>query len=126
MTEDLSLRLGDFGLAVKTSEKLDNICGSIDYIAPEIIERQSDYYDGKAVDIYAMGICLFILQTSTPLYQIEESTKPTSPLDNSFYCRFMLDPIAELERRNLTIEPAALDLIFNMIHPDPGERLTLE
>jgi len=85
-----------------------------------VIERQSDYYDAKAADIYAMGICLFILKTCNPLYHIDASSTATSPLENSFYCRFMQDPTAELQRRNLTVEPIALDLIFNMIHPDPS------
>jgi hypothetical protein len=38
----------------------------------------------------------------------------------------MQDPMAELQRRNLSIDYAAVDLIFRMIHPDPSERLNLD
>jgi serine/threonine protein kinase len=71
LDEHFSVRLGDFGLAQEISTKLLNVCGSLDFIAPEMTERQSEHYDGKAADIYAMGICLFMLLTGAPLYQID-------------------------------------------------------
>lgn len=53
-----SLKLGDFGLAEETREPLFTVCGTPTYVAPEIL-LETGY--GLKVDIWAMGVILFIL-----------------------------------------------------------------
>lgn len=55
--------IADFGLAdfyQENGEYLFNKCGSLGYVAPEIL--QDKFYDYK-VDIYSLGIVMFLLLT---------------------------------------------------------------
>ncbi|XP_028622516.1 putative sperm motility kinase W [Grammomys surdaster] len=56
-------KLCDFGMAIKITEgqMLEEICGSLLYWAPEILARKP--YDGLAVDMWSLGIVLYVLVT---------------------------------------------------------------
>lgn len=58
-----SLKLGDFGLAEETHEPLYTVCGTPTYVAPEIL-LETGY--GLKVDVWAMGVILFILLCGYP------------------------------------------------------------
>ena len=94
----------------------------MDYVAPEIIERRTEHYDGQLADIYAMGICLFILLSGEPLYNIDDTQSlcnQMSPVYNEFYIKFMQNPEAELLRRKISLDKQAIELIRNMVLPEP-------
>ena len=64
--EDGHLRLTDFGLSKE--DVTDNIsamsfCGSIAYLAPEMIKRKGH---GKAVDWYLLGVLIYEMLTGIP------------------------------------------------------------
>ncbi|CCD69087.1 Maternal embryonic leucine zipper kinase [Caenorhabditis elegans] len=65
LTEDLHLKLIDFGLCAKTEKgridkhNLDTCCGSPAYAAPELI--QGLQYKGNEADVWSMGILLYTL-----------------------------------------------------------------
>uniref|UniRef100_A0A0K0FWW7 Serine/threonine-protein kinase kin-29 (inferred by orthology to a C. elegans protein) n=1 Tax=Strongyloides venezuelensis TaxID=75913 RepID=A0A0K0FWW7_STRVS len=54
-----TLRLIDFGLSSSKLTNLTQPCGSLPYTAPEILAGQP--YDGIKVDIWSVGVCLFIM-----------------------------------------------------------------
>uniref|UniRef100_A0A0K0EFK9 Protein kinase domain-containing protein n=1 Tax=Strongyloides stercoralis TaxID=6248 RepID=A0A0K0EFK9_STRER len=54
-----TLRLIDFGLSSAKLNNLTQPCGSLPYTAPEILAGQP--YDGIKVDIWSVGVCLFIM-----------------------------------------------------------------
>ncbi|XP_076417468.1 MAP/microtubule affinity-regulating kinase 4-like [Peromyscus maniculatus bairdii] len=56
-------KLCDFGMAIEITEgqKLEEICGSLLYWAPEILARKP--YDGLAGDMWSLGIVLYVLVT---------------------------------------------------------------
>ena len=58
-----SLKLGDFGLAEETHQMLYTVCGTPTYVAPEIL-LETGY--GLKVDIWAMGVIVFILLCGYP------------------------------------------------------------
>lgn len=61
LTENMELKIGDFGLAAKiesTGERKKTICGTPNYIAPEILEGKGHSYE---VDIWSMGVILYAL-----------------------------------------------------------------
>jgi len=60
-----SLKLGDFGLAEETHEPLYTVCGTPTYVAPEIL-LETGY--GLKVDVWAMGVILFILLCGCKLF----------------------------------------------------------
>jgi len=62
--EDKSINLIDFGYSKITvkdgkEQKLTDVCGTAEYVAPEILAR-SGYY-GKPADIWSCGIILYIM-----------------------------------------------------------------
>ena len=59
----------DFGFAIKykSNERLTVNCGTPHYMDPDLAGKNP--YIGSAVDVWAMGICLFILLTGDyPFY----------------------------------------------------------
>ena len=58
-----SLKLGDFGLAEETNQMLYTVCGTPTYVAPEIL-LETGY--GLKVDVWAMGVIVFILLCGYP------------------------------------------------------------
>ena len=105
---------------------MDKLCGTFNYVAPEIIERESLFYEGEPVDMFAAGIVLFTMLSAMPLYAIEETCPNKSPIHNYHYKRFMHNPMAVARRRELKIAPTVLELIKDMIKSTPSERLKLE
>ena len=52
------VKIIDFGLADYTAKALFKRCGSMHYMAPEIIKKQAY---GKEVDIWSIGILMYKL-----------------------------------------------------------------
>jgi serine/threonine protein kinase len=69
--QNSSTKLGDFGLATKLEfkgEKKRSLCGTPNYIAPEVIKVQG--YD-HMVDIWSLGVLVFTMLTGTPPFETE-------------------------------------------------------
>ncbi|XP_044714852.1 kinase [Hirsutella rhossiliensis] len=71
----MSAKIGDFGLAalVVTGRDMQTIrrttlCGTPNYIAPEILEKGKKGHD-HMVDIWSLGIIMFAMLTSKPPFQ---------------------------------------------------------
>uniref|UniRef100_A0A3P9LD19 Doublecortin like kinase 3 n=1 Tax=Oryzias latipes TaxID=8090 RepID=A0A3P9LD19_ORYLA len=60
------LKLGDFGLAMVVTEPVFTICGTPTYVAPEIL-HETGY--GVAVDVWALGVILFVLLCGFPPFR---------------------------------------------------------
>jgi len=61
---DNTVKIIDFGLAaeIHVGELLTKQCGSLHYVAPEILSvTSSSGYDGPAVDVWSCGVVLFAL-----------------------------------------------------------------
>jgi serine/threonine protein kinase len=69
LDENWQLKLIDFGLAAPTqgrdgSGKLNTVLGTQGYMAPE--QHLQREYDGEKVDIFALGVILFIMHAGHP------------------------------------------------------------
>ena len=64
-SEDFKPNLIDFGLSTQTLyqdfEMRSTICGTFEYIAPEILSNRQ--YNPKKVDVWSLGICAYIMIT---------------------------------------------------------------
>ncbi|MCJ1291363.1 Cell cycle serine/threonine-protein kinase cdc5/MSD2 [Xylographa carneopallida] len=73
LDRNMNIKLGDFGLAailitesdVTAVSRRTTLCGTPNYIAPEILERGRKGHDYK-VDIWALGVIFFALLTGYP------------------------------------------------------------
>ena len=59
------VKIIDFGFAAfcKEGEKLKIFCGTPSYMAPELVRKAE--YDGRQVDMWALGVLLFVMLTGT-------------------------------------------------------------
>ena len=67
------MNVGDFGLAYKLAfdgERRRTICGTPNYIAPEILESKNGH--SYEVDIWSMGVILYILLIGKPPFESTE------------------------------------------------------
>jgi len=53
------IKIIDFGFASTTESKLDDYCGSIHYISPQILNKVP--FDGKKADVWALGVIAYAL-----------------------------------------------------------------
>uniref|UniRef100_A0A3P9PXA1 SNF-related serine/threonine-protein kinase n=1 Tax=Poecilia reticulata TaxID=8081 RepID=A0A3P9PXA1_POERE len=108
------VKLTDFGFSnrFQPGKTLNTSCGSLAYSAPEIL--LGDEYDAPAVDIWSLGVILFMLVCGQPPFQeANDSETLTMIMD----CRYTVPP---------HISPACRDLIGHMLQRDPKKRATLE
>ncbi|XP_027289789.1 sperm motility kinase-like [Cricetulus griseus] len=69
-----NIKLCDFGMAtrLKEGEMLMKVCGTLLYMAPEMLAGEP--YDGLAVDMWSLGVVLYVLVTGK--FPYEETTCP--------------------------------------------------
>ncbi|XP_026785866.3 serine/threonine-protein kinase DCLK3 [Pangasianodon hypophthalmus] len=65
----INLKLADFGLAMVVTEPVFTVCGTPTYVAPEIL-AETGY--GVEVDVWAMGVILFVLLSGFPPFRSPE------------------------------------------------------
>ena len=73
LSEKLEIKLGDFGLAAKVEfdgEKKRTICGTPNYIAPDILEGKTGH--SYEVDIWSLGVILYTLLIGKPPFETAE------------------------------------------------------
>ncbi|KFO33288.1 SNF-related serine/threonine-protein kinase [Fukomys damarensis] len=108
------VKLTDFGFSNKfqPGKKLTTSCGSLAYSAPEIL--LGDEYDAPAVDIWSLGVILFMLVCGQPPFQeANDSETLTMIMD----CKYTVPTHVSKECK---------DLITRMLQRDPKRRASLE
>jgi polo-like kinase 1 len=70
INENMQIKLGDFGLATKLDfdgEKKRTICGTPNYIAPEVLEGRAGH--SYQVDIWSLGVIIYTLIIGKPPFE---------------------------------------------------------
>lgn len=112
LASDKTVKLSDFGWSVKTKpvDKRLTICGTLDYLPPEMVESKEHDY---SVDVWLLGILCYEFLVGRPPF--EEVDK------NATYKR-----IAKVDLHIPSfVEADAADLIHRLLQKDPKLRLPL-
>ncbi|KAJ3179610.1 Serine/threonine-protein kinase plk4 [Geranomyces variabilis] len=113
LTENLDVKIADFGLAVKLNEldgEQKTMCGTPNYISPEIISRLPY---GLTSDVWSLGCMVVTLLTGKPPF---ESKAVKSTLDKVTRVEYTLPA-------NLSTD--VKDLVHRLLQKDPKKRLAL-
>ncbi|EGR50235.1 SMAD/FHA protein kinase [Trichoderma reesei QM6a] len=123
--QDLHVKLADFGLAKIIGEEsfTTTLCGTPSYVAPEILADGKHRKYTKAVDIWSLGVVLYICLCGFP------------PFSDELYSRdfpFTLSQQIKSGRFDYpspywdSVGDPALDLIDSMLIVDPERRFTVD
>ena len=115
LTEKMELKLVGFNFSIKLKqdkEKANLICGTPNYIAPEIIEGKDGY--SYEVDIWALGIIIYTLIIGKPPFNADNVKMAYEKIKNIEYT-FPEDSI---------ISNDAKILISQILVKEPSERLS--
>ena len=112
LTSKLELKLGDFGLAAKLDfdeQKRKTVCGTPNYIAPEILEKKGHSFE---VDIWSLGVVLYTLLYGKPPFETND-VKLT-------YKKIKMNSFTYPE--NINVHASANKLISQILVLDPSKR----
>ncbi|CAG9316871.1 unnamed protein product [Blepharisma stoltei] len=117
LTDKMELKLGDFGLATKLEfdgERKRTICGTPNYIAPEVLDgKQGHSYE---VDVWSLGVLAYTLLVGKPPFETSD-VKTT-------YRRIKMNAYAFPD--HVSVSDEAKSLISMMLTNDPAMRPTLD
>jgi polo-like kinase 1 len=117
LNDKMQIKLGDFGLATKLDfdgEKKRTICGTPNYIAPEVLEGRAGH--SYEVDIWSLGVIIYTLIIGKPPFETTD-VKAT-------YTRIKRNQYSFPDHVPITDE--ARDLISRILTGDPSARPTLD
>ena len=115
LNDKMELKVGDFGLATKLDydgERKKTICGTPNYIAPEVISSLGHSFE---VDIWAIGIIIYTLLIGKPPFETRD-------------VKITYDKIKKAEfyfPQNSKISNSAKNLIKKILVVDPNQRPSL-
>lgn len=109
------VKIADFGLSkmVLPTEKMDTACGTLSYVAPEVLTRQGY---GQEADLWSIGVILFLILCGK------------LPFDGANHDEIINATIkAEIKVASAVwaaLSEDARDIIKKMLHKDPKERIS--
>ncbi|KDO85872.1 hypothetical protein CISIN_1g0232702mg, partial [Citrus sinensis] len=107
------LKIGDFGWSVQSRSKRHTMCGTLDYLAPEMVENKEHDY---AVDNWTLGILCYEFLYGAPPFEAE-SQKDT-------FRRIMKVDLSFPSAPSISAE--AKHLISRLLVKDSSKRLSLQ
>ncbi|KAL8774839.1 MAG: hypothetical protein Q9209_000778 [Squamulea sp. 1 TL-2023] len=135
LDHEMNVKIGDFGLAAvlvspgeyegsytKALSRRTTLCGTPNYIAPEILDKTKGGHDLK-VDIWALGCIIYAMICCRPPFQAESN--------NEIYEKAKAVDYHWPERGSdpkfrIHIPEEAKDLVAGLLQPNPKDRLNLD
>lgn len=116
LSDKMEIKIGDFGLATKLEfdgEKKRTICGTPNYIAPEVLDGKVGH--SYEVDIWSLGVVAYTLLVGKPPFETSD-VKTT-------YRRIRMNAYSFPE--NIAISEAGKNLVTRILVTDPAKRPNL-
>ncbi|GJQ11915.1 hypothetical protein GpartN1_g3706.t1 [Galdieria partita] len=117
LDENMEVKIGDFGLAAQLSsdkERKRTICGTPNYIAPEILSGKEGH--SFEVDIWSTGVVLYTMLVGKPPFETSDVRSTYKRIKENIYS------IPE----RLDLSTSAIELIGSILNSDPAKRLSLD
>lgn len=111
LNADGHIKVADFGFAKQCATTTWTLCGTPDYLAPEIVNQQR--YN-KSVDWYALGVLMFEMLSGLPPYHQAETNHML------LYEKIMRGPA--YIRWPTQFHANATDIILKLMESDPSKR----
>ncbi|TMW56886.1 hypothetical protein Poli38472_002811 [Pythium oligandrum] len=118
LTADMRLKIGDFGLAAQLDNPFDRkrtLCGTPNYIAPEILTGRSTTGHSFEVDIWSTGVVMYTLLVGRPPFEtqdVKDTYKRIRASDYTF-------------PENVDLSESAKSIIGSILRVDPHLRPSL-
>jgi calcium-dependent protein kinase len=125
----VTAKLCDFGLSMDAGAVSSEAVGKFYYMAPEVAEclgnvcENEDGYDGKAADVWSLGVMLFIMLTGSPLFADERTRAPTMRVLAKYGVTKVFELWGNLQRR---YSRRTVNLLACMLQVRPEHRLTID
>ena len=110
LTWDMMVKIGDFGLATQHQASISSVstlCGTPNYIAPEVLKKQGHSYEA---DIWALGCMMFAMLVGTPPFETKSLGRTYAKIAANEY---------DIPER---LSPSSQSFISMLLHPDPKLR----
>ena len=117
ISDKMEIKVGDFGLATKLEfdgERKRTVCGTPNYIAPEILEGKAGH--SYEVDIWSLGVIMYTLIIGKPPFETNNVKETYKRIKNGNY---------SFPEHAIISEPAK-DLIQSILVLDPYKRPKLD
>ena len=111
LSEHMEVKIGDFGLSIGFSENKPSLCGTPNYVSPEIIAKKGH---SMASEVWSLGCIVYALLCGKPPFD-SESVEATYKLISN--CEFSIP--GHLSSR-------ASEFLIGILISDPSRRGTLE
>nr|CAG4645429.1 EOG090X03P9 [Lynceus sp. MCZ IZ 141354] len=110
LNDEMELKVGDFGLATRVEydgERKRTLCGTPNYIAPEVLNKKGHSYE---VDVWSIGCILYTLLVGRPPFETQSLKETYSKIKKNEY--HIPSRVGQL----------AAALIRRMLHSEPNRR----
>ncbi|BFF98337.1 serine/threonine-protein kinase polo [Drosophila madeirensis] len=110
LNDMLHVKIGDFGLATRIEyegERKKTLCGTPNYIAPEILTKKGHSFE---VDIWSIGCVMYTLLVGQPPFETKTLKDTYSKIKK---CEYRVPSFLR--------KPAA-DMVISMLQPNPESR----
>eukprot|EP00526_Cylindrotheca_closterium_P004332 CAMPEP_0113633260 /NCGR_PEP_ID=MMETSP0017_2-20120614/17309_1 /TAXON_ID=2856 /ORGANISM="Cylindrotheca closterium" /LENGTH=799 /DNA_ID=CAMNT_0000543891 /DNA_START=56 /DNA_END=2455 /DNA_ORIENTATION=- /assembly_acc=CAM_ASM_000147 len=119
LDRNMNIKVGDLGLATRlenADDKRKTICGTPNYIAPEVIQGdKATRGHSFEVDIWSMGVILFTVMVGKPPYESKDVKSTYQRILNNEYSF----------PSKITMSENAKGLISSMLQSKPADRPSL-
>lgn len=117
LNDKMEIKIGDFGLATKLEfdgDRKRTICGTPNYIAPEILEGKTGH--SYEVDIWSMGVIFYTMLIGKPPFETSDVKTTYQRIKKNVYSYPDSVPLSN----------QAKDMINQILQTDPAARLTID